>query len=210
MPTITAQSIVTAARLTLADDGTRWPDAEMLSHVNTVLREIATRRPDATNVVASLALASGTKQALPAAAHALLDVTRNVAGRAIRKTSMLLLDQQRPTWHTDTAAATKNYAYDPRTPRVFYVYPPAVAAAEVEIKYQTAATPLAALGDVITIDDAYAPTILNGVLARALLKDVEYNGAAGRGTIYAQAYEAALGAKMQADGASAPTEKAEA
>lgn len=208
---ITAQQIIDDVRLPLSDAGaTRWTDAELLAALNTTISEIAEARPDAAIVTTDLVLAAGTKQALPTGAAALVDVTRNTSGRAVRKTSVALLDAQRPTWHTDTAAATRNYVYDPRTPRIFYVYPPAVAAASVEIKYRAAPTVLTAVGNTIPIDDTYRQLMIDGVLWRAYAKDAEYASSGTLAGIHKAAYEAGLGRKTAADAAAVPREAAEA
>lgn len=207
---ITAQQIIDDVRLPLADDGTRWPDAELIAALNTTIAEIASVRPDAAIITDDLALAAGTEQTLPAGAAALIDVTRNVGGRAIRKTSVALLDAQRPTWHTDTAAATRNYAYDPRTPRLFYVWPPAVAAAEVQVKYRAAPTPITSAANTVPIDDTYRQLLIDGVLWRAYAKDAEYASSAQLAGIHKAAYETALGRKSAADAAATPREPAEA
>lgn len=206
----TAQQVIDTAQLVLVDEtATHWLETELLAWVNDGVRAIVNVRPDATAVTDNFTLAAGTRQALPAAASALIDVPRNVNGRAIRQTKAALLDAQRPTWHQDTAGATRNYCYDPRTPRIFYVWPPAEAGAQVELKYR--ATPTAvAVGDPIPLGDEYVPALLDYVLYRAFSKDAEVSANAARAQAHRQAFDAAIGAKTAADGAIAPSEAAEA
>lgn len=200
----TAQTIITQAQYVLVDTGTRWTSAELLEWVNAGVRAIAEHRPDATNLVAVLTLVAGTKQSLPTGGLALLDVMRNVGGRAIRQTSMGTLDAVAPDWHTATAAATENYCYDPRTPRVFWVYPPAVADAQVEAKYQAAPSAMTATTDTVPLNDMYLNALLDYTLYRAFTKDAEFNATADRAKMHLAAFEQATGAKVQADAASAP------
>ncbi len=208
---ITAQQLITDARYALADTGaTRWTNGELLAWLNAAVSEIASARPDATVVTDDITLVAGTRQDLPAGATALVDIPRNTGGRAVRKTSAALLDAQRPNWHADTAAATRNYVYDPRTPRLFYVWPPAEAGAEVEAKYQIAPTVMTNVSDTIPIDDSYRQLMLDGVLWRAYAKDAEYAGSASLAGVHKAAYESGLGRKVSADAASAPREAAEA
>lgn len=211
MPTVTGQNIVDSARFVLQDSGTRWTDPEWLLWVNAVVRDVVNVRPDAAAVTADITLVAGTKQTLPTGGVALLDVMRNTSGKAVRKTSMSLLDAQLPNWHSATAGPTVNYTYDPRTPHVFYVYPPAVNGASVEAKYQVAATVLTSLAQTLPIDDVYANAVLEGALYRARTKDAEFNPAAATmAALHKAAFDAMLGGKTQSDAAVLPKEAAEA
>lgn len=209
--TITAQTIITKARYALADpNAVRWTDAELLAWLKVAVVAVVNVRPDAAVVTADLTLVDGTKQSLPSGATALIDVPRNTGGRAIRKTSATLLDTQRPTWHTDTTGAVKNYIYDPRTPRIFYVYPKATAGDQVEVKYQATPTAMASVSDNVPIDDTYEPVLLDGVLWRAYAKDAEYASSAALAQLHKTTFEGWLEAKTRSDAASVPRESAEA
>jgi len=207
MPTITAQSIINKAEIVLQDTtNIRWPEAELLTWLNDGQREVAAMRPDVTNVTASVALVAGTRQMLPAAGAALIAVRRNMGangttpGDAVRKVPIDLLDSQRPGWHTETASASvKHYCYDPRTPRIFYVYPPAVAATQVEIVYDAPPSDVATLAGVISLDDEYANMLLEYILFRAYSKDHEAIGNAERALAHRQMFDSMLSAKNTAD-----------
>lgn len=57
-----------------------------------------------------------------------MDVTRNTNGnkRAIRKVEQFALDCVNRDWQSATGVSEfSNFTYDPREPRVFYLYPPA-------------------------------------------------------------------------------------
>lgn len=203
------QAIIDQAQIVLVDEGaTRWSETELLGWANAAVREIATIRPDSTNVLAAFTCAAGTQQTLPTGATMLLDVPRNVDGRAIRQVRMALLDAQRPTWHTDTAGTPKNYCYDPRTPRVFWLYPPPAADAQVEIKYQTSPAAVA-IGANLPIGDEYVNAVLDYILYMAFLKDADYNPTNARALHHKAAFDARIGAKTQADAAQSPREVAE-
>lgn len=207
MPTITAGSIVAKAQIVLQDTtGIRWPDtSELLGWLNDGQREVAMMRPDACTVTStSFSCAAGSRQTLPAAATALVDVVRNSSGNAVRKVPREILDAQRPGWHTETQAATKHYVYDPRTPREFFVYPPAVAAAALTLKYQTAPTDAASLAATITVDDIYAPPLIDYILWRAYSKDADYTANAERASAARSAFEKVMAIKAQADAAQTP------
>lgn len=208
MPTITAQQIIDKAEIVLQDTtNIRWPEAELLTWLNDSQREIAMLRPDVSNVTASMALVAGTRQSLPAAAAALIEVRRNMgttgttAGEAIRKVPVSILDSQVPNWHTGTATASvKHYVYDPRTPRIFYIYPPSLGTTQVEIAYDAPPAAVATIAGVISIDDEYSNAMLEYILFRAYSKDNEDIGNAQRAAAHRQMFDAMMGAKAQSDG----------
>lgn len=202
----TVQSIVDDAQVSLVDvSAVRWTEAELAAAVSHAVRMIVNARPDLHVTVGTLTLVAGTKQTLPAGAIGLMDVTRNVGGRAVRRAAMDLMDAQRPDWHTDTAGATRNYFYDPRTPQVFYVWPPAEAGAQVEAKYPTAPAALT-ISDSIPIGDEWVPLIREYVLYVAYSKDGDYVSSAQRAELHRQSWERGLGAKASADAAEQPAE----
>lgn len=206
MPTLTGQSIVSKVQIVLQDTtGVRWPDTtELLGWVNSAQREISVYRPDACTTTATLTCAAGTLQTLPAAALALVDVVRNASGNAVRKVPREILDAQRPGWHTESQAATKHFMYDPRVPKQFYVYPPAVSNAQLTVRYQTAPTDLGSLASTISVDDVYEPAIIDYVLWRAYSKDADYTANQERATQAKASFERFMGIKVQTDAAQAP------
>ena len=128
---IAAQALIRRVVETLQDTTSiRWPVAELVRYLNDGQREIIVHRPDAMVTNASVSLASGTKQSLPANGAKLIDVVRNSAGskRAIRMCAREILDAQSPGWH-NLSGVTEivHFMFDPRDPKVFYIYPPAQA-----------------------------------------------------------------------------------
>lgn len=206
MPTIQASYIIGRARTLLVDESSvRFSDPELLGWVNDGQREIVTLRPDANQTVANLTMVNGTRQSLPADAYLLVDVYRNMGtgttpGRAVRKVEREYLDSSLPAWHSATPENdVQHYAYDPRTPRTFFVFPPAIAGRVVEIAYSAAPALLATTGATIGIDDAYANVLLDYVMYRSLAKDSEHPANAERAIAYRRAFENSLGLKAQAD-----------
>ena len=206
MATITAQGIINKAKILLQDTTSiRWPETELLDWLNDGQREIASLRPDVSNKTALHTLVAGTKQALAAEAAALIEVRRNMGvngttpGDAIRKVPTHILDSQLPTWHSMTASAVvKHYCYDPRTPRLFYVFPPSLGTTQIEVAYDCAPADVT-IGAVIGIDDEYANAILEYVLFRAYSKDHEEIGNVQLATAHRVSFDALLGAKAAVD-----------
>lgn len=211
MGTITAQSLIDKSGTILQDTGAvRWTATELLGWLNEGQRFVYHLRKDSSAKVTTMQLTSGTRQTLPAEADLLLDVTRNATvvtgppevttyGRALRKVAQPLLDAQYPDWHTKTPqAVVKEYMYDPRVPKTFFVYPPSDGTGYVELKYSVAPADVAAANDAITLDDVYATVLLDWMLMRAYAKETE-ESLMQRATLYRQSVESQLGAKGAVD-----------
>jgi hypothetical protein len=206
-----ASEIASRARLILNDsDKVRWFDSELLDWINDAQRVIAMVRPDSSVSNATVELVGGTRQALPENGQRLLDVVRNItegggAGRAVRLVDRDALDTQNPDWHADTASLTvKNFVYDNRDPFTFYVYPPAIAGAQLEIIYSHTPAELDSLGDAITVSDIYADAVLNFVLFRAFSKDTEYAQTPSIAGNYLAIFSETIGLKSRLDLAYSP------
>lgn len=200
--------IISRARVLLGDEVTpyRWADAELVNWINDGCGLIALARPDSAMVNATMTLAAGTKQSIAAlnpAGLRLIDVVRNAPnGRAIRLTTRDMLDATDPNWHAATAGPTRSYVFDNRDPKTFYVSPPAVAAAQVEIRYSRNPVVIttAQLGTVdLTPDDVFLDPLLNYVMSRALSKDAEAAMNVALAAGYREAFEGVLGIKVKAD-----------
>lgn len=208
-----ASDIIDRARVVLNDaDGTRWLNDEFFKWINDGQRVIVMVRPDASVANEPLNLVTGTKQALPTSGLRLLDVVRNVGaaptnagGRAIRIVDREVLDTQNPVWHSDTGSTTiKNFIYDNRDPKSFYVYPPAATGARVEIVYSKVPTNVTATTSDLSVDDIYADALLNYVLFRAYSKDAEFAQNMQLSSNYLGIFNSMLGIKTQKDVAYSP------
>jgi len=209
---ITAQSIVRRVVETLQDNtSVRWPVNELVRYLNDGQREIVLYRPDAMVTNAAVALAAGSKQALPSNGTKLIEVVRNTAGnkRSVRLVNREILDSQSPGWHNITGATEiLHFMYDPRDPKVFYVYPPAAASgASLDVVYAAMPTDITepadgslytAVSGNISVPDIYGNVIQDYVLYRAYSKDSEYAGNAQRAQAHYAAFANALGVEMKA------------
>jgi len=126
-----------------------------------------------------------------------------------------VLDDQRPSWHSETQSANiQHYTYDPRNPKQFYVYPPATNTAELEVIYADAPgshslteaqlDPDGSQAEVIKLDDIYLSPITDWILYRAYSKDAEYGANEQRAASSFQTFNAAIGTKTQVDAAVTP------
>lgn len=210
---ITAQSVIRRVVETLQDNtSVRWPVNELVRYLNDGQREIVLYRPDAMVTNTTLTLAAGSKQALPANGAKLIEVIRNNTAsskRAVRMVNREILDSQSPGWHNITGVTEiLHFMYDPRDPKVFYVYPPAVGAtASLDIVYAALPTDISepadgstysAVSGNISVPDIYGNVLQDYILYRAYTKDSEYAGNAARAQAHYATFANALGIEMKA------------
>jgi hypothetical protein len=209
---IAAQSIIRRVVETLQDNtSVRWPVSELVRYLNDGQREIVMYRPDAMVTNASVSLVAGSKQALPANGTKLIEVVRNSTGgqRSVRMVNREILDAQSPNWH-NIAGSTEvlHFMYDPRDPKVFYVYPPAAAdGASLDIVYAALPTDITepaagatftAVTGNISVPDIYGNVLQDYILYRAYTKDSEYAGNAQRAQAHYAGFANALGVELRA------------
>jgi len=213
MATTKVVDILDRASIILQDNTqVRFPNSELLKFFNDAQREVVLHRPDANMVNTVVNVTDGSKQTLPATALRLIDVIRNVNGRAVTQVDRRILDETLPNWHETSAGTNKieHYIYDPADPKNFYVYPKGASASHtLEIVY-SASTSDTSISDfssdtqVIGIDDVYANCLLDYILYRSYQKDSEFAGNAQRAMMHYQSFANALGIKTQADSALTP------
>lgn len=215
--TISASSIVRRATDLLQDQTSiRWPAAELVRWLNDAQRSIVKMRPDALNTTTTMTLAAGTRQDLDVATLTplpakLIEITRNMAAGSVKRAVTLvprkILDAQTPGWHAIPGTVDiLHYMFDPRDPKTFYVYPPALVTAQLEVMYSAYPTDIAEPADGalysdvvgnISLPDIFADEILDLMLARAYSKDAE-TGNAARADAYKASAAASLGGEIKA------------
>lgn len=202
---------------------TRWTQQELVHWVNDAQRAIAKYMPHACSRVDVLRLSAGTKQSIEqigqgnvipgsgssaTSVHGsmVLDVVRNMGangstpGRAIRRIDRETLDQADPNWHTAVGKTPiREWSFDPRNPRVFYVNPPVPSASSwwAEVAYLANPAEVSA-GSTISIDDKYADDILNYVMARSHMKDAEFAGNAQAAATFTNMFVSSINAQVTA------------
>jgi hypothetical protein len=216
---IAAQSVIRRVIDTLQDTtSVRWPVNELVRYLNDGQREVILNRPDAMVTTTTVTCVAGTKQALPANGAKLIDISRNMAAgstkRAVRMINREILDSQVPNWHNLTGnIETMHFMYDPRDPRVFFVYPPALVTTQLEVVYAAYPTDItepadgaaytAVTGNIV-LPDIYGNLLQDYILYRAYSKDSEYAGNAQRSQNHYTAFLNALGVEVQATVGVAP------
>lgn len=216
MGTLLASALIAqASELVQDENNVVWTQPEALGWVNDAQRAIVSIRPDSSILNQSITLVPGTKQSITGLR--LMSCVRNMGtdgltpGRAIRLVERGIKDEFEPDWHTETAAiAVKEYVFDARTPKEFYVSPPVHATTVVQIEVSESINPaaIALVGDAITLDDIYSPSIIEWVLYRFLSRDSEETPSLQRAASHFQQFFGLLGAKLNPDMAINPKVKA--
>lgn len=222
--TTTATSIVQRATDILLDaTSVRWPARELVYWLNDGQREIAMYRPDSTSRTTTVTLVAGSRQSLDDAALnppavKLMGINRNMAAGSNRRTVRLvarnLLDSQLPSWHTLAGSInTAHYMWDAREPKVFYVYPPALATTQLEVLYSALPVDVpvpgpgalfSAVTGNLSVLDIHANALLDYILYRAFSKDSEFAGNEGRAQVHYAAFTNALGIEIKTTLAAEP------
>jgi hypothetical protein len=120
-----------------------------------------------------------------------------------------------PEWYNLTGVTEiKHYTYDPREPRIFYVYPPAAAAnASVELIYSAYPTDITepnstalytAVTGNVSVADIYVNALVNYILYRAYSKDSENTQNAALASSFYQLYQSLLGIELSGTTGVAP------
>ena len=195
-----------------SDDDARWTTAELLRWINDSRMAILTRRPVACSKIATFTLLAGTYQAIPADGTQLLDVIRNMGmdgntpGRSIRRTDRQNVDDFDLNWHAATQSAEiSQFTYDDRTPKNFFVVPPAIAGTKIMASYAAIPPAITLPADNLDISLEYIDAVVNYVCFRAKSKDSEYANAAEASAFYG-AFNDALGQTQQGQTANSPNQ----
>lgn len=216
---VTVKDLMHNAQVVLNDLGVvaRWPLAELLDWINLGATRICTAKPNANTKPVDIPLVAGSEQTIPADAVLLVRVlnAKSAAGsiRAAPVVSRRSLDALMPGWqdpaiHAATALPD-NTIYDPADPDIFHVYPPndgtgTVLRADLALVPTPIATPtppddINSYGMALPIGDDFQGALLDYVLYRAFSKDSALPNAAGRSQAHFQAFQIAIGEKIQRD-----------
>jgi hypothetical protein len=197
---ITAQSIVSAAGITLQDPSVRWPATELIGYMNEGIRALIIARPDALTKKSAFVPVPGSRQTLPAEVVAFIDIIGNTSGneRQVTKVDVGLLSAINRDWQSSRASASvRHFTYDPRDPYCFYVFPPSTGSGSIDLLYSYFPADLATVVDVSPLHIQWFSVILNFVLAKAFSKDAEFGGNAASAAAYMGAFNAGIGSQLQ-------------
>lgn len=215
---IPAQTIIADVQRVLNDlAGDRVPASLLVPLMNKAQRDIMAVRPDTTAAVAPWPLAAGYRQTMPANAYALIDITANTNGSKTRitKVPLTLMDAQEPGWRGRASSLTvQHFMHDLRTPRVVWVYPPAMLGASVDLEASVYPTDIAepaspgrtasTVTGNISLNDEWESALFCLTAHYAYLTDLEGVNNPALAAGYMQRASSILGVQIQATAATAP------
>ncbi len=180
----------------------RYSDAFLMDCINFGQLEIVGLKHDASTATEPMVLVAGTKQSLPTGAVAFLRLSRNLGadgltpGRTITSITKADMDSADPYWHQAAdIGEVIHYIFDDVDENNFYVYPPTTG--QVEIVYSLAPLKLAALADLIGLNDIYAPALIYYVCFKCYSVDFDDPVMLGKGREFYTLFANAIGAKLQ-------------
>lgn len=204
----TAYALILRAQSALSDTvGDQWSQEDLLSELNAGQALIVQRVPSAYTVTRVVTLASGGRQSLPSDACRLVTPGRNVNtddsfGPVIFAMDLDSLLFASPNWENEVNPASTIYGvmYSQTVPREFWVYPPAVSGARIELKFSS--IPSQILYDeaglwqtaLLSISSEYVEALFEWLLYRAYARNVEVSANAQNAALHKSVFDMATGA----------------
>lgn len=182
-----SQDLLNGVRMTQLNDpeAVTWSDAVLITALNQSLLMLALVRPDASSKIATLSLEAGSRQFIPNDGVRLLRVVRNIdaagaIGRAVRLVQQEDMDSMSPDWHIITGNIVKEYMFDSRSPKHFYIYPNVPAGSKVEVEYSSYVDSVTEtnVGDALPVSPVFAQPLQELMLYKLLSGDSS-NGRSG-------------------------------
>lgn len=201
MGTLLASSLIADVRRILLDPspGVQWDDAALLKMLNKGERAICEVKKEAYPVRATLTLAAGAQQALPAGGLVLMDLFENVAsGRRARGPVDRQLQDSASLFYPNATqeADVQEWTKDDRDPRRFAVLPPNDGTGQIRALYGALPTAIASVGTAINLEDSYEGALIAFVLATAYAENTERQDLAKSGA-YTAEWKALIGLGSQ-------------
>lgn len=167
-------TLITECRNELIDTGgsPRWTNAEFIEYANAFGRELTRLAPDEVTARVTLALAAGAYQTLPDSYEALVELTENAAGEAIREVDYRSLKASITFANTEADAdGPTEFA---RIRGSEYAVYPAVPGGGANVTAMVIDPPVfTTVNDVIPFSDGMLPAMTYYMVYRARSKDAE-------------------------------------
>ena len=196
---MTPSEIITDVRVLINDtDSTsyRYTDTSLLAFVNDALQRMSLLRPDLFSIFADIVCTqNAVVQSAPSDCLRMMEVMRVVSGNALYESNRETMDQNAPTWPTDTAAAAITWMRHPRSQTQFFIYPQAPAAQSITIEYAQI-PPTYLIGDTITLVRGYETALIDCVVWLSQSIDDEHVSS-GRAKMFLESFTQSLGISAQ-------------
>jgi len=208
-----SRSVVEDLQVTQLNDpeGITWTQAQLISALNQALRMLQLLRPDATAKHAIVNATEGARQVIPDDGVRLIRVIRNIrasgmTGQVIRLVQKEDMDSASLAWMGATGIQIKEYMFDGRIPKQFFVYPTVTADKQFEIEYSARAdiVTAATFDDALPVDVMYSQPIQELMMYKLLSGD-STNGDSGASHL--QLATGLLGVQDEIDARLSPARK---
>jgi hypothetical protein len=210
MGTILASEVIAmASELAQDESNIVWTQPQALAWLNDGQRAATLIDPSVYVETSTIRLSAGTRQQITGLE--LLAVVRNMGtdgvtpGSAVRLVDRGIKDEFNPGWHTDTATdEITEYMFDDRVRNHFYVYPPQPNPGNyIEVTQGLSPPAVADINDPITINDSYAPALIEFIVFRFFSRDAE-EASVAKAASHAQMFASLLGKKVEMDALNSP------
>lgn len=163
---------INEVRLILLDQGVvAYTQDDLVGFLNEALRATANVKKDFYVVHGELPLVAGVVQTIPADGVLLIDITHNShSGKDCSQVDLDLLKESNRFWPAGTAEEdVENWAFNPKTPKRYYVTPPSPGGSGIGLIGVYGAVPPEVLdpADTITVGDENQHLLVNFMLGRA-------------------------------------------
>lgn len=202
-----ASDIISEVNKQLNDVGqVTWNEASLFDYIDSAQQMIVSIRPDANSLTTVMQMIAGALQSAPANSIRLLDVVRNMgsdgltAGRQVLPCTQEALELFSFNYTAAVqVAAIKNFTYDDRTPRTFYVDPPSDGTGYLEVRISVVPTPVTDATDVLDLRDIYQNHIVQWCMFRAYAIEFDSRTSQNRAAIHESSFYQMMGKKFQRD-----------
>lgn len=197
---MTPAEVIAQVRELVQDTDTpyRYSDAVLLAHVNEINKRIAILRPDLFSTVADFTTTPDSSvQSLPADALRLLEIFHVKGGVAIEEVDRDTFTRLYPMWPSVAAGTPTKYMRHARNPTRYFLFPKPSAGVELVGEY-VVSPPDYLLGDDMSLDDAYFPAVVDGVVFLVEAVDNEHANS-GRAKAFYDSMLQLLGASAEAN-----------
>ena len=184
---ISSRSVVRDLQVTQLNDpeGVTWTEAQLISALNQALRTLQLLRPDVTAKHAIVNIQSGARQQIPSDGLRLIRVVCNTLsngsqGPVVRLVKKEDLDSANALWTQSVGTFVREYMYDSRTPKYFFIYPSVATDKQIEIEYSAEPDTVTSenFDDTLPVDAAYSQPIQELMMYKLLSGDAT-NGTGG-------------------------------
>ena len=188
-----------------------YPEASLISAINHGCRMTALVRPDVSSVIEQVTLAEGVRQILPDGRLRLMDACyllddSDVPVSPIEMVLRSDLDRLDPGWIAQSASSeVTEVMVDERTPRVFWVNPPAVSGTRIQLSMATMPDTIMGKDDEFPLTDKYVPPVMEWVLYLMFSRDSQNPTNLQRSIDHRSQFYQQLQVKTQAEMAVSPS-----